>query len=129
MIADTIPAVKARNAGTCFTESARTIMIGIRTKENIKFLKFFEMVQKEAKKFDSVFFLDCGQGKIFENNQIECEDLCGWLIPKEKVIDFEPHFLNNSEQQHEFDDFYINIDFNIVNDKIFIIIDNLEKRF
>ena len=45
-------------------------MQGLRTQENQKFKKFFEQVQNEAAKRNSIFFLDCGQGNIFENDFI-----------------------------------------------------------
>lgn len=97
-------------------------MKGLRTQENNKFLKFFKLVQEEATKIGSVFFLDCGQGNVFSNDQIECEGLFGWLIPKEKAEAFEPFFLNNSEQQHIFDDFYKSVDFSFEGDTDNIII-------
>jgi hypothetical protein len=102
-------------------------MKGLRTQENNKFLKFFKLVQEEASKFDSVFFLDCGQGNVFSNNQIECEGLFGWLIPKEKVKEFEPFFLDNSEQQHAFDNFYTSVDFSIEGDTTNVIIKKLDS--
>ena len=101
-------------------------MKGLRTQESDKFIKFFELVQEEAANLDSVFFLDCGQGKMFENSQIECEDLCGWLIPTEKVKEFELLFENNSELQHNFDAFYTSIDFNVEGDTVNIIIEDPE---
>lgn len=102
-------------------------MKGLRTQENDKFVKFFELVQEEAAKLDSVFFLDCGQGKLFENSQMECEDLCGWLIPNEKVKEFESLFENNSEQQQDFDVFYTSVDFNIEGDTVKVIIDDTDE--
>ena len=101
-------------------------MKGLRTQENDKFIKFFEIVQEEAAKLDSVFFLDCGQGNLFENSQMECEGLCGWLIPKENVKEFESLFVNNSEQQHNFDAFYTSVDFDVKGDTINVIIEDPE---
>ncbi len=97
-------------------------MIGLRTQEDNNFITFFQLVQKEAAKMDSTFFLDCGLGKIFKNAQIECEDMCGWLIPMEHTKEFEKIFLNNSEDVHNFDDCYIRVDYSIEDDtvKIFI---------
>lgn len=88
-------------------------MQGLRTQESEKFEKFFELVQNAAKQNGFVFFMDCGQGKIFENNEFECEDLCGWLIPKDDASKFEKIFIEESEQQHDFDDFYCYVDFSI----------------
>ncbi len=99
-------------------------MLGLRTQENDKFVKFFALVQKEADRLGSVFFLDCGQGKIFENNEMECEDLCGWLIPKEKAKEFECLFLENSSKLYEFDDFYTNVDYCVQNSEVVVIVAN-----
>ena len=97
-------------------------MQGLRTQENQKFKKFFEQVQNEAAKRNSIFFLDCGQGNIFENDFIECEDMCGWLIPKSMAEEFTPLCVSNSNKQHDFDDYYIYVDYK-VNDS------NMEIKF
>jgi hypothetical protein len=99
-------------------------MQGLRTQESKKFEKFIELVQEEAAKKNSVFFLDCGQGKTFENESIECENLCGWLIPKEKVKEFTPIFLKNTDKLFQFDDFYVFIDFTVNENDISIEIDD-----
>lgn len=71
------------------------------------------MVQDEANKRNGIFFCDCGLGNVFENDDIECEDLCGWLLPKQLTSDFEPLFKQNSEKQHEFDAYYCSVDFSV----------------
>lgn len=96
-------------------------MQGLRTQENEKFLRFFAMVQAAAEKMDAVFFVDCGQGDVFENDKIECEDLCGWLIPCERVAEFEPLFLANGEEQNEFDDFYRLADYVVDGDSVRVV--------
>lgn len=98
-------------------------MKGLRTQENKKFVKFFEMVQEEAKKKNAVFFADCGEGKTFENDTIECEDLCGWLIPKTEEKDFEPLFMSNSIKQHDFDKYSCFVDYIVSGENIKITID------
>lgn len=79
-------------------------MKGLRTKENEKFLRFFAIVQKEAEKNQSVFFLDSGDGREFETDTLEGEDLMGWLIPLEKVSAFEKEWEKNnvSDEWSEF---------------------------
>ena len=57
-------------------------MVGLRTQENMKFLAFFKLVQEAASELNSVFFLDSGEGNLFKDDNIECEDLSGWLIEK-----------------------------------------------
>ena len=98
-------------------------MQGSRTQENDKFVKFFTLVQAEALKRGAVFFSDCGQGDVFENETMECEDLCGWLIPQRLVREFEPLFLNNSPKQHDYDNYYVFVDYIVNGDEITIIFD------
>ena len=52
-------------------------MRGLRTQEGEKFERFFALVQKEALKQSCVFFLDSGEGHIFENESMEYSDLSG----------------------------------------------------
>ncbi len=64
-------------------------MQGLKTQESDKFNRFWELVQAEAARQNKVFFADCGEGHILETPVIECEDMRGWLIPKEKAKEFE----------------------------------------
>lgn len=64
-------------------------MRGLKTPEGDKFIAFFKLVQEEAKKLHSVFFLECGEGNDFSADHIEGEDLRGWLIPEEQADRFE----------------------------------------
>ncbi len=98
-------------------------MRGLRTQESEKFNKFFALIQEEAKKSSSVFFVDCGQGDVFEDENIECENLCGWLIPAGKVDEFEPLFMKNSNTQHDFDSFYCTADYTVKDGNIKITIE------
>ena len=43
---------------------------GLRTQENSKFLNFWKIVQEEASKRNSVFFLDSGEGNEIETPEI-----------------------------------------------------------
>ena len=67
-------------------------MVGLRKQENSKFLKFWQMVQNLANKADKTFFLDCGEGNEFADDNIECENLSGWLVPNDKVKEFDKLF-------------------------------------
>lgn len=69
-------------------------MLGLRTQESDKFNKFWELIQKAAQARKSVFFGDCGEGRDFETSDMEGEDFSGWLIPQEKVKEFEEEFQN-----------------------------------
>ena len=71
-------------------------MRGLKTQEGNKFIAFFQLVQEEARKKHSVFFLECGEGNDFSEDNIEGEDLRGWLIPEKKADQFERIWLKSS---------------------------------
>ena len=81
---------------------------GLRTQENNKFLNFWKIVQEEASKHNSVFFLDSGEGNEIETLEINAEDLSGWLIPKNQVDEFDSLFksFNKESISKRFDNFY-----------------------
>ena len=81
-------------------------MKGLRTQEGEKFECFFELVQKEALKRDCVFFLNSGEGHIFENENMEFSDLNGWLIPMEKAEEFNEKYMKRQEGQEDWDDYF-----------------------
>jgi hypothetical protein len=68
-------------------------MQGLRTQEGDKFLNFFAKVQDTAKKHRKVFFLDFGDGRDIVTDEMEGEDLQGWIVPQEKVKSFEEKYL------------------------------------
>lgn len=72
-------------------------MKGLRTQEAKKFVKFFSLVQDKALENNSVFFLDSGDGNELETDNLECESLQGWLVPFDKVNDFEKVWDKNAE--------------------------------
>ena len=76
----------------------------LRTQENNKFEHFFQLVRNEANKIDSIFFVDCGEGNEFIDNDMEGENLSGWLIPKKMADDFQKEFDKN-EASEKWDDF------------------------
>ncbi len=71
-------------------------MRGLRKREDIKFEKFFEIVQAAAKRKGCAFFLDCGEGRDLETEDLSGEDLSGWLIPESKAGQFEKEFLGSN---------------------------------
>ncbi|MDD2213470.1 MAG: hypothetical protein PHR21_02870 [Oscillospiraceae bacterium] len=80
-------------------------MQGLRTKENPKFLNFFEQVQKEAAAIGCVFFLDFGECKDIPFENMEIDDISGWLIPNSQSSHFEALF-SNDRDLGEFEKFY-----------------------
>lgn len=80
-------------------------MVGLRTQEDIRFLPFFEKIQNEADKTNSVFFLDCGEGNSTFTDDIICTNCSGWLIPEEKSKEFEEQFKSFAELDDKWEDF------------------------
>lgn len=80
-------------------------MLGLRTRENSKFLNFWEIVQKSANSIGKVFFLDCGEGNCFVDDNIECENLTGWLIDKNLADEFEKIFNASKHINDQWSDF------------------------
>lgn len=68
-------------------------MRGLRTQESEKFIRFFELVQAAAAKQGAVFFLESGEGKDFEIEEMEGEELSGWLIEESQAAEFETEFI------------------------------------
>lgn len=81
-------------------------MQGLRKQETSKFETFFSIVQDAAEKKNSVFFLDTGDGRDFETDTLEGEDLMGQLISKEKVSAFEKEW-QGGDVSDDWSDFYV----------------------
>lgn len=56
--------------------------------ESNKFNAFMELVQKEARKKNSQFFISSGEGHDLITKTVEGEDLFGWLIPMDRTTEF-----------------------------------------
>lgn len=92
-------------------------MLGLRTQETKKFINFMELIQKEAEKEDKVFFLEAGDGNEFETEEMEGEELTGWLIPSDKVEEFKSIW-ENEEIDDEWIDFFTFVDWEESNGEI-----------
>lgn len=77
----------------------------LRTQETSKFDRFFAIVQDAAEKIGCVFFLDAGDGREFETDTLEGEDLMGWLVPKNRLSDFEKEW-DTGDVSDAWSDFY-----------------------
>ena len=80
-------------------------MLGLRTKESEKFIKYFAIVQNAAEKHGCIYYLDAGDGRDFETKEYEGEDLMGWLIPKNRQVEFELGW-NNWDVSDDWSDYY-----------------------
>lgn len=81
-------------------------MVGLRNRESDKFENFFDIVQKTAKTINCLFFLDAGDGRPFENDSFEGEDLMGWLVPNDKLTAFEKEW-EAGDVSDEWSDLYV----------------------
>ena len=77
----------------------------LRTQENKAFENFFEIVRKEADKRESLFFVDCGEGRELFMPDMEGEDLFGWLIPRDRADEFEKEFVKNAVDLDKWEEF------------------------
>lgn len=94
-------------------------MLGLKTQESVKFEAFWNQVQEKANEKECVFFLECGEGREFETDTMEGEDLRGWLIPKEQVEKFQKEW--NEDQVS--DDWMENIfwaEWTKINEKVLV---------
>ena len=81
-------------------------MQGLRKQETDKFEKFFSIVQNAALEKECVFFLDAGDGRDFETDTLEGEDLMGWLIPKDLVSEFKKEW-ESGNVSDDWSDFFV----------------------
>ncbi|KGF08627.1 hypothetical protein HMPREF1635_06885 [Clostridiales bacterium S5-A14a] len=95
-------------------------MQGLRTEENDRFLRYFEVVQAKAKEENSVFFMDFGQCDDIAFKYMKLDCLFGWLIPNEMADNFEELYLR-LKVDDRWDDFCVWVTPNIENGKLSII--------
>ena len=58
--------------------------------EDERFLRFLKILEDEAWRQGSVFFIDSAEGNDFIGEDIDCCDLWGWLVATDVVLEFEP---------------------------------------
>lgn len=64
-------------------------MRGLRMQESDNFNRYWELIQESAAKCGCIFFGFAGEGRDFEQDNMEGEDFSGWLVPTECANDFE----------------------------------------
>ena len=83
-------------------------MRGLKTPESDKFLRFHALIEEEAEKQGKVFFGFAGEGRDFETETMEGEDVSGWLIPKDRADEFEKLWLiSNNEGLDDWIDYFL----------------------
>ena len=78
----------------------------LRTQESDRFMNFFSVVQSAAAAQNKTFFLDAGDGREFKSEKFEGEDLMGWLVPHERLSDFEQEW-RSGEISDDWSDLYV----------------------
>ena len=68
-------------------------MRGLKYPESEKFENYFTLVQSTMHKSNCVFFLDAGDGDVFETSDLEGENLFGWVLPEAMADEFEAKWL------------------------------------
>ena len=79
----------------------RSDVQGIRTPRDAgdkRFMRFFEVVQDAAKRSGKVFFLNADEGHELVTDEMDGEDLSGWLIAPQDVPTFEPIWRENPSE-------------------------------
>ena len=69
-----------------------------------KFERFWNLIQKQAEKENSKFFMDCGEGREIETDEISGEDISGWLIPMSQAAEFEKEWGKEDPKLDAWDD-------------------------
>ena len=59
------------------------------TVKNEKFAKYFAIVDQKARDRNYIFFISEADGREFYGDDIEGDDLWGWLIPNDRADEFE----------------------------------------
>lgn len=75
-------------------------MQGLKTRESKAFEKFFQVIQDAAMKKNAVFFGFAGEGRDIVTDTLEGEDFSGWLIPTDKVDEFEAEWNVSNSFKH-----------------------------
>ena len=69
-----------------------------------KFERFWGLIQEQAEKESSKFFMDCGEGREIETDEISGEDISGWLIPMDQVSEFEKEWKKEESKLDAWDE-------------------------
>ncbi len=95
-------------------------MRGLKGQESKSFERFFALVQHAAAEKNALFFAFAGEGRTFTSDDMEGEDLSGWLIPIERADVFERQWNQNNSLSalQEWTDFFVWAVWNIENEML-----------
>ncbi len=88
--------------------------------EKDKFDAFMEIVQSEARKKGSRFFISSGEGHELITETLECEDLFGWLIPLDREKEFISEKIEKKFNEEKWEQFEIFAIWEKEGEKIFV---------
>ena len=94
-------------------------MLGLRTKDNDRFIKYFNLVQSEAQKLNCCFFIDFGQCDDIQFKDMEVDRLFGWLIPRKHIDAFNKEYIQ-SKVNEKWDKYCSWVIPEIIDDKLYI---------
>lgn len=100
-------------------------MRGLRGSEDAPFERYVALFQDKVAQYGYIFFLDHAEGREVCYKDMICTDMHGWLLPEELESQFQPLFISHDEAQWDYDPF-VYVDFDICNDKLSFIIEELE---
>ena len=99
-------------------------MLGLRTQEGERFERFFAIVQEEAAKQSRVFFLDSGDGRELETEELSGEDLTGWLVPLGEAKAFQEEWQGGGEVDEKWSEYIVFATWKWADGKIAIFFDS-----
>ncbi len=76
------------------------------TVKNEKFAKYFAIVDQKAKERNCIFFISEADGREFYEDDMEGDDLWGWLIPEDRADEFEKLWAEGKEND-DWNDFFL----------------------
>lgn len=79
--------------------------MNVSERQDGKFNRFWELIQSQAIKKHSQFFMDCGEGREFETEDLKGEDISGWLIPLGRAAEFEKEWSSEDFNSDAWTDF------------------------
>lgn len=74
------------------------MLLGLRTQEPQKVINSHQLILDAAKKQNKVFFEEAGDGHELITEDLWLEFVWGWLIPDEKVEEFNELYLNDYDK-------------------------------
>lgn len=86
-------------------------MRGLKHKSDLddaRFVRFFSLIQNKAMENGSVFFSWSGEGHEIMTDELDGEDMSGWLVPFDESDEFEIQWMSGLDAiGDKFDDMFV----------------------